>query len=162
MEPGLFQSANALVMGLLDVPVGTALWHFFQVQLPTYTGELVSQLRILFIIAGLVVGFLVGLTGVGGGTLLTPLLIVLGVRPTVAVGTDLLYASVTKLAGAHQHRQRGSIHWNWAFYLALGSVPSSFGASLLLPIVGSRFGSADQVVWPGGCAAAGRRRYSAE
>ena len=94
----------------------------------------------------LVIGFLVGLTGVGGGTLMTPLLIFLGVRPTVAVGTDLFYASLTKLVGSHEHWKRGSIHWKWVLYLAIGSVPASLGASFLLHYVKLRFGSAEKLV----------------
>ena len=60
-------------------------------------------------LAGLVVGFLVGLTGVGGGALMTPLLILIfGVTPSTAVGTDLLYAGITKSAGVAVHRHQGS------------------------------------------------------
>ena len=84
-------------MGLLGVPSGTALWHLLQVDLPAYTGDFISHFRLVIVLAGLFVGFLVGLTGVGGGTLLTPLLIFLGVRPTIAVGSDLLYGAITKL-----------------------------------------------------------------
>src|SRR3972149_11235433 len=107
MEPGLLQSANAVAMGLLGVPSGTALWHLLQVDLPAYTGDFISHFRLVIVLAGLFVGFLVGLTGVGGGTLLTPLLIFLGVRPTIAVGTDLFYASFTKLVGSQEHWKRG-------------------------------------------------------
>ncbi|MBI4464434.1 MAG: sulfite exporter TauE/SafE family protein [Acidobacteria bacterium] len=146
MGSGLFQPVYGSIIGLLDLPVGAAIWDFLQTELPRYSGELISQFRWLMILVGLVNGFLVGLTGVGGGTLLTPLLIVFGVRPTVAVGTDLLYAASTKLVGTCQHAQQKSIHWNWVFYLALGSVPASLGATYLLHTVGLQSGSADQLV----------------
>lgn len=133
-------------MGLLGVPSGTALWHLLQVDLPAYTSDFISHFRLVIVLAGLVVGFLVGLTGVGGGTLLTPLLILLGVRPTIAVGTDLLYGALTKLVGTSQHWQRGSVNWHWVRYLAMGSVPASLAAVYLLHVVRARFGSADQLV----------------
>ncbi|MBI1956261.1 MAG: sulfite exporter TauE/SafE family protein [Acidobacteria bacterium] len=146
LETGLLHAVNAAAMGLLDVPLGTILWDFLQTDLPNYTGQLISQLRMVIILAGLVIGFLVGLTGVGGGTLMTPLLILLGVRPTVAVGTDLLYASFTKLAGVQEHWKRDSIHWKWVLYLAMGSVPASLVATYILHTVASHYGSADKLV----------------
>ena len=146
LETGLIHSVNAMAMGLLDVPAATILWDFLQTDLPNYTGDLIAHLRAVIILAGLVIGFLVGLTGVGGGILMTPLLIFLGVRPTVAVGTDLFYASFTKLVGSHEHWKRGSIHWEWVLYLAIGSVPASLGASYFLHFVMVRFGSAERLV----------------
>jgi len=92
------------------------------------------------------VGFLVGLTGVGGGTLLTPLLIYLGIQPTIAVGSDLLYGSITKLVGAYQHSKRDSIDWGWVRYLAMGSVPATLIAVYLLHLVQLRYGSAEELV----------------
>ena len=76
--------------------------------------------------AGLGVGLLVGLTGVGGGALMTPILVLLfGVAPATAVGTDLWFAAITKLAGgAVQHRQ-GRVDWPVVRRLALGSLPAS-------------------------------------
>lgn len=77
-------------------------------------------------VAGLVVGFIVGLTGVGGGSLMTPLLVLgFGVQPAVAVGTDLLYASITKAGGAWVHGRRGNVDWRIAGWLAAGSVPAA-------------------------------------
>jgi uncharacterized membrane protein YfcA len=74
--------------------------------------------------SGFVVGLLVGLTGVGGGSLMTPLLILLfGVDPSTAVGSDLLYAATTKAVGAGVHGFRGSVAWRITSLLALGSVP---------------------------------------
>jgi len=76
--------------------------------------------------AGFGVGFLVGLTGVGGGALMTPLLISsFGVTPQIAVGTDLLYASITKTAGSWRHHIADHVEWPIVFRLAAGSIPAS-------------------------------------
>jgi uncharacterized protein len=78
------------------------------------------------ILAGFGVGFLVGLTGVGGGALMTPLLISsFGVTPQIAVGTDLLYASITKTAGSWRHHVADHVEWSIVFRLAAGSIPAS-------------------------------------
>jgi len=78
----------------------------------------------LYVISGLVVGALVGMTGVGGGSLMTPLLILLfGIHPLTAVGTDLLYASATKTCGTLVHGFNQTIDWRIVGRLALGSVP---------------------------------------
>jgi len=77
-------------------------------------------------VAGALVGFLVGLTGVGGGSLMAPLLILLfGFSPSVAVGTDLWFAAITKSAGATIHRRSGSADWQIIRRLALGSIPAA-------------------------------------
>lgn len=78
-----------------------------------------------FVIAGLFVGFVVGMTGVGGGSLMTPILLHFGIPPTSAVGTDLLYAAVTKAGGIHVHHQKRNIDWRLTGWLALGSVPAA-------------------------------------
>ena len=79
-----------------------------------------------YIISGFAVGLLVGLTGVGGGSLMTPLLTLLfGVNPTVAVGTDLAFASNTKTAGTLAHRNRNNVHWEIVRPLSLGPLPAS-------------------------------------
>ncbi|SAK93534.1 membrane protein [Caballeronia fortuita] len=71
-------------------------------------------------------GFLVGLTGVGGGSLMTPLLVLLfGIHPATAVGTDLLYAAATKSAGTLVHSTKGSVDWRITGRLAAGSVPAA-------------------------------------
>jgi uncharacterized protein len=76
--------------------------------------------------AGFGVGFLVGLTGVGGGALMTPLLIsTFGVSPQIAVGTDLLYASITKTAGSWRHHVADHVEWPIVFRLAAGSIPAA-------------------------------------
>jgi hypothetical protein len=83
--------------------------------------------------SGLAVGFVVGLTGVGGGALMTPLLTLgFGVSAAVAVGTDLLYAAITKAGGAWVHGRQGSVDWRIAGTLALGSVPAAAATVLLL------------------------------
>ena len=77
------------------------------------------------IIAGLVVGFIVGLTGVGGGSLMTPILLWFGIPPTTAVGTDLLYAAFTKMGGVYVHHKKKNINWTITGWLSLGSVPAA-------------------------------------
>src|SRR5437868_3423258 len=80
----------------------------------------------LYPLSGLFVGLVVGLTGVGGGSLMTPLLVLLfGIQPAVAVGTDLLYAAITKAGGIIAHGQRGNVDWKTVKLLAAGSVPAS-------------------------------------
>ena len=86
-----------------------------------------------FITAGFVVGFLVGLTGVGGGSLMTPILLLFfHIKPALAVGTDLLYASITKSVGIFAHGKLGNIDWRIVKLLAAGSVPASFATILFL------------------------------
>jgi len=77
------------------------------------------------VLAGFTVGFVVGLTGVGGGSLMTPILLYFGVQPTTAVGTDLLYAAVTKSGGIVAHHRQDNINWHIAGLLTLGSVPAA-------------------------------------
>ena len=86
-----------------------------------------------YIIAGFVVGLLVGLTGVGGGSLMTPILLIFfNVKAAVAVGTDLLYASVTKSVGIFAHGKLGNIDWKMVRLLAYGSLPASIITLLYL------------------------------
>ena len=80
----------------------------------------------LYVASGFGVGLLVGMTGVGGGSLMTPLLILLfGIHPSTAVGTDLLYAAATKTGGGLIHGWSRSIHWPAVVRLACGSIPAS-------------------------------------
>ena len=77
-------------------------------------------------LAGLVVGLAVGATGVGGGSLMTPILILgFGITPAVAVGTDLLYASISKAFAVTLHGKNGSVDWKIVGWMALGSVPAT-------------------------------------
>ncbi|MEX0950719.1 MAG: sulfite exporter TauE/SafE family protein [Gammaproteobacteria bacterium] len=86
-----------------------------------------------YTIAGLVVGFIVGMTGVGGGSLMTPILVLgFGVQPAIAVGTDLLYAAITKSGGIFVHNRKGTIDWRIVGLLAAGSMPASIFAIFLL------------------------------
>src|SRR6185503_9011206 len=79
-----------------------------------------------YVLSGFLVGSLVGLTGVGGGSLMTPLLILLfGIAPEKAVATDLIYASITKTGGSLVHRLNGTIDWRIVTRLASGSIPGS-------------------------------------
>jgi len=79
-----------------------------------------------YVVAGFMVGWLVGLTGVGGGSLMTPiLLLVFNVKAAVAVGTDLLYASITKSVGVLAHGRLGNIDWRIVGLTGAGSVPAS-------------------------------------
>ena len=80
----------------------------------------------LIVSGGFVVGFLVGMTGVGAGSLMTPFLITqVGIPPTLAVGTDLLFASITKASAAWPHHNFGNVNWRMVGWLAAGSLPGS-------------------------------------
>src|SRR5690606_29664658 len=86
---------------------------------------------------GFAVGVLVGLTGVGGGALMTPALILYGIPPAVAVGTDLVYAAVTKSVGAVVHHRRGNVDWRLVARLAAGSLPAAAAMLWLLREIGA-------------------------
>ena len=88
-------------------------------------------------LSGFVVGTLVGLSGVGGGSLMTPLLVLLfGFKPATAVGTDLLYAAITKSGGSWVHHRHGNIDWTITGRLTLGSVPAATLTLLVLARLG--------------------------
>jgi uncharacterized protein len=92
----------------------------------------------LYSLAGLLVGMLVGLTGVGGGSLMTPVLVLLfGFHPATAVGTDLLYASVTKTVGTAVHGRLGTVDWRIVTRLASGSVPAAIVTILVMSRIGT-------------------------
>lgn len=80
---------------------------------------------LLYIVAGAGVGFAVGLTGVGGGSLMTPLLLLFGFPTHIAIGTDLIYASVTKASGVITHHRQMTVDWVIVRRLAMGSLPTS-------------------------------------
>ncbi len=87
-----------------------------------------------YTIAGFAVGAIVGLTGVGGGSLMTPLLVLMfGIHPSVAVGTDLLYAAITKAGGTLAHGLKGTVDWKITRLLATGSLPA---ATITLALLG--------------------------
>jgi len=89
-----------------------------------------------FVLAGATVGILVGMTGMGGGSLMTPILILLlGFSPKTAVGTDILHGAVFKSFGAIRHRQLGNVHARLALWMLAGSAP----LSLVGVVIGSSF-----------------------
>ena len=101
-----------------------------------------------FVIAGLAVGTLVGMTGMGGGSLMTPMLIlVFGFNPKTAVGTDILHGAVFKSFGAWRHRQLGNVHTHLALWMLVGSGPLSLvGVQLASSFSGSAESTMSKVV----------------
>lgn len=90
---------------------------------------------------GLGVGILIGLTGVGGGSLMTPLLLLVGgYSPTVAIGTDLAYGAITKTLGGWRHLRAGNVDLRLSKWLAFGSVPGAVGGVIALGILRNHFG----------------------
>ncbi len=88
---------------------------------------------VMYTLSGFLVGLIVGVTGVGGGSLMTPLLVLMfGVSPATAVGTDLLYASLTKSLGGWVHARHGTVDWKVVGLLSLGSIPAALITVLLL------------------------------
>ncbi len=87
---------------------------------------------LFYILAGAGVGLAIGLTGVGGGSLMTPLLIMFGIPEKVAIGTDLLYASITKTGAMATHMRQGTVRWRLVLWMAAGSIPASFATSYVL------------------------------
>src|ERR1700730_7596974 len=99
-----------------------------------------------YAIAGFLVGALVGVTGVGGGSLMTPILIVLfGVSPATAVGTDLLFAAATKTVGSLVHGFNRTIDWRVVRRLATGSIPTTGLALVVLSLLDIRAGGAHHI-----------------
>jgi uncharacterized protein len=89
-------------------------------------------------LAGLIVGFAVGLTGMGGGALMTPILVLLfGITPIAAVSSDLVASLIMKPVGAAVHAGRGTVRWGLAGWLAIGSVPSAFLGVVFLKSLGN-------------------------
>src|ERR671920_2162276 len=87
----------------------------------------------LIIVFGLGVGILVGLTGIGGGSLMTPLLLIfIGTQPHLAVGTDIAYGALTKTVGGWQHLRSGTVDLGVSTWLAFGSVPGSIGGVIVV------------------------------
>jgi uncharacterized membrane protein YfcA len=98
-------------------------------------------MTLTYVVSGFAVGVLVGLTGVGGGSLMTPLLTLLfGINPTVAVGTDLAFAAITKSAGTIVHRVKKNVHWDIVKRLCIGALPAAVLATIALKY----FGALDQ------------------
>ena len=94
------------------------------------------------VVFGLGVGVLVGATGMGGGSLMTPLLILIfGIKPVVAVGTDLAYAAITKTVGGFRHLTHGKVHRRMAMWLAVGSCPGALTGVYALDLLRKAYGS---------------------
>lgn len=92
-------------------------------------------------LAGLLVGLLVGMTGMGGGSLMTPMLIlVFGFKPTVAIGTDILHGAIFKSFGAARHRQLGHVHARLTMWMLIGSAPASLLGVALSSWLSDRYG----------------------
>ena len=101
----------------------------------------------LHALAGLLVGILVGLTGVGGGSLMTPLLVLLfGVNAKTAVGTDLLYAALTKMVGSTIHGWRDTVDWHIFRRLAAGSIPAAVLSVIMLQSFGRIGNRAEHII----------------
>lgn len=90
---------------------------------------------------GLGVGVLIGMTGIGGGSLMTPLLIlVFGVKPVTAVGTDLAYGAITKTVGGWRHLRQGTVDMSLSLWMAVGSVPAAIGGVYVLELIERAYG----------------------
>jgi uncharacterized membrane protein YfcA len=109
----------------------------------------------LVVLFGLGVGVLVGMTGIGGGSLMTPLLIiVIGVQPVVAIGTDLAYGAITKTVGGWQHLRKGTVDLGVSKWLAVGSLPGCLAGVLLIDRLHETHGASLDPVLLGGVGAA--------
>jgi uncharacterized protein len=99
-----------------------------------------------FTLSGLLIGALVGMTGMGGGSLLTPILVIFfGFKPTLAVGTDILHGAVFKSFGAIRHRRLGTVHARLTFWMFLGSGPMSLLGVAVATWLGHHYGSAESI-----------------
>jgi uncharacterized protein len=93
------------------------------------------------IVFGFGIGLLVGMTGMGGASLMTPLLILIfGIQPVTAIGTDIFYAAVTKTVGGYKHLKLGTVHKALAFWLAVGSVPSAIAGVWVIELLQRKYG----------------------
>jgi len=109
--------------------------------------SLIHAINWLYTLSGFFVGMLVGLTGVGGGSLMTPILILLfGIHPATAVGTDLLYAAATKTGGTLIHGLNHTIDWRIVGRLATGSVPMTVVTLFILSRFDLTAGTASRVI----------------
>src|SRR5688500_1132896 len=96
----------------------------------------------LIVLFGLGVGILVGLTGIGGGSLMTPLLLLAGgYSPVVAIGTDLAYGAITKTVGGWRHLRAGHVDLRLSWYLAAGSMPGSILAVIAVNWLDAEYGA---------------------
>lgn len=108
---------------------------------------------LIAILSGFGVGAIVGLTGVGGGSLMTPLLLtVFKLNPAVAIGTDLFFAAITKSSGAIAHQRHGHIDYRILGFLLLGSIPAAMGTIALMHLTGITKGWASALTFSLGIA----------
>ena len=106
-----------------------------------FCGMGLGDINFLYSLSGLAVGMIVGLTGVGGGSLMTPLLVLaFGIHPATAVGTDLMYAAATKAVGTGVHGRAKSVDWRIVRRLAMGSVPATVLTFLVMNAIGAHSG----------------------
>src|SRR5256886_4194253 len=99
-----------------------------------------------FTLSGFLIGALVGMTGMGGGSLLTPILvIVFGFKPTLAVGTDILHGAIFKSFGAVRHRRLGTVHARLTFWMFLGSGPMSLLGVGVATWIKHHYGGAESI-----------------
>lgn len=93
------------------------------------------------VLFGFGIGVLVGMTGMGGASLMTPLLILIfGIQPVTAIGTDIFYAAVTKTVGGIQHLRAKTVHRGLAFWMAVGSVPAAIGGVFVIELLQRSYG----------------------
>jgi len=139
-EPGVWHKGNwKLRWGLM-----LGGWAIFvAVMYLTLGGHLNGYLSL----TGLLIGFLVGLTGMGGGALMTPVLIfVFGFQPTLAIGTDVTYSAVTKIFGSWKHWRQGSVDIPLALWLCLGSVPSALAGVAAVQYIKNHYGDMVDII----------------
>ena len=143
-RPGPEPTAMSTGAWLKRWGIGLAGWGLFVLVMYLTLG---AELNGYLSIAGLMVGFLVGLTGMGGGALMTPVLIfVFGFSPTMAVGTDVTYAAVTKIAGSWKHWRQGSVDIPLALWLCLGSVPAALAGVAAVTYVKNHYGDVIDII----------------
>lgn len=105
------------------------------------------DLQPFLVLTGALTGLLVGATGVGSGSLMTPILILLfGVNPALAIGSDILYAAITKTVGGLRHLRQGTVDVPVALWLLAGSAPASLAGVTLLHLLQRRVGNADTIL----------------
>lgn len=125
MSPRLFLSNSHQILR----PLTDQTYHLVILKI-CYSFE-VYNVNVEFIFVGFIVGILIGLAGVGGASILTPLLIFMGIPPSTAIGTDFLYNSITKAFGTWQHFRQKTINITIVKYLSLGSLPTAIIANFL-------------------------------
>src|SRR5258708_19797020 len=100
-----------------------------------------------FTLAGLLIGSIVGLTGMGGGSLVTPILVILfGFKPTYAVGTDIVHGAIFKTFGAIRHRRLGTVHGRLTLWMFLGSGPLSLAGVGVPTLINHHYGGSAQSI----------------